>query len=132
MKKLLFLLIAFSISGVSFAQTKASDIAKFTAETVDLGKIEQSVPATATFTVKNIGKSPLIIESASPSCGCTVSDFTKEPIMPGKTGVITAKYDAAGLNAFEKHVNVKFAGVDEIKSITFKGEVLSKADFTKQ
>ena len=132
MKKLLVILFAVCLTTMSYAQPKAQDIAKFTSETVNLGKIEQNVSAVATFTVTNISKVPLIIESASPSCGCTVSDFTKEPIMPGKSGVITAKYDAASLNSFEKHVNVKFAGVDEIKSITFKGEVLSKADFAKQ
>jgi hypothetical protein len=132
MKNLFILLFAVCITTMSYAQNKAEDIAKFTTETVNLGKIQQNVAAVATFTVTNISKAPLIIESASPSCGCTVSDFTKEPIMPGKSGVITAKYDAAALNNFEKHVNVKFAGVNEIKSITFKGEVLSKADFAKQ
>ena len=106
------------------AQKKAADVVKFTTETIDLGKIKQGNPTTAVFSVSNIGSDPLIIEQASPTCGCTISDYTKEPIAPGKSGTIKATYNAANIGAFEKHLTVKFAGVDEIKSITLKGEVV--------
>lgn len=148
MKKLLFSLTALACSTVLFAQTgvktaqpataqpaqtgkKAADVVKFESETIDLGKIKQDVPATATFTVTNISKEPLIIEQANPTCGCTIGNYTKEPIAPGKTGIITATYNAKNLAAFEKHMTVKFAGVDEVKSITIKGEVLNPEEYTK-
>lgn len=148
MKKVLFSLTALVCSTVLFAQTeaktaqvattqpsgagkKASDVAKFESETINLGKIKQDVPATATFTVTNISKEPLIIEQANPTCGCTIGNYTKEPIAPGKTGIITATYNAKNLNAFEKHMTVKFAGVDEVKSITIKGEVLNPEEYAK-
>lgn len=136
MKKLLFSIAAFTFATASFAQEtqkapdaqkkKASDVAQFKTETIDLGKIKQGNPTTATFTVSNIGKDALIIEQANPTCGCTISDYTKEPIAAGKAGTIKATYNAANVGAFEKHLTVKFAGVDEIKSITIKGEVLPK------
>jgi len=103
---------------------KSNDVAKFTSETVELGKILQDHPTTATFEVTNISSEPLLIEQASPTCGCTISDYTKEPIAPGKTGFIKATYNAKNLNMFEKHLTVKFAGCDDIKSITIKGEVI--------
>ena len=131
MKKLFFSLSALLIAAGAFAQTKADDVAKFTSETIEMGKLKQNNPTTATFTVKNIGKSPLIIETASPTCGCTIGDYTKSPIAPGETGKITATYNAANLGNFEKHMTVKFAGVDEVKSITIKGEVLTADDFAK-
>lgn len=131
MKRLILSLTALVVTAAVFAQKKADEVAKFATETVDLGKIKQSVPATATFTVTNIGKEPLIIEQASPTCGCTIGDYTKEPIAPGKSGTITATYNAAAANHFEKHMTVKFAGVDEIKSITLTGDVLSAEDYTK-
>jgi hypothetical protein len=131
MKKLILSLAAFGLSTVLFAQKTAADVAKFTSETLDLGKLKQGVPATATFTVTNIGKEPLIIEQASPTCGCTIGDYTKSPIAPGKTGTITATYNAAAVNHFDKHLNVKFAGVDELKSITITGDVLSAEDYDK-
>ena|SRR5436190_12293359 len=131
MKKLLLSLIAFTVTTVLFAQKTAADVAKFTSETIDLGKIKQGNPTTATFVITNIGTEPLIIEQANPTCGCTIGDYTKSPIAPGKTGTITATYNAAALNHFDKHLTVKFAGVDETKSITITGDVLSTEEYDK-
>ncbi len=129
MKKLFLSVTAILFTVVLFAQKTAADVAKFASETIDLGKVKQSIPATATFTVTNVGKEPLVIEQANPTCGCTISNYTKEPILPGKTGVINATYNAASVSHFDKHLTVKFAGVDEIKSITISGDVLSPADY---
>lgn len=141
MKKLLFSLAVFACATTVFAQTTPpvtpppapkltqADVAKFNTEIIDFGKIKQSVPAKGTFIVTNIGKTPLIIEQANPTCGCTISDYTKEPIAPGKTGTINATYNAANLGHFEKHLTVKFAGVDEIRSIVLTGEVLQGVDY---
>jgi hypothetical protein len=131
MKKLLFSLTALVLTTGLFAQKKADEVAKFKIETIDMGKIKQDNPATAVFEVTNIGTEPLIIEQANPTCGCTIGDYTKEPIAPGKTGTIKATYNAKALNAFEKHLTVKFAGVNEVKSITIKGEVLNPEDYAK-
>jgi hypothetical protein len=143
MKKLLFSLAVFACATTVFAQTTPApaptvaappkltqaDVAKFDTQIIDFGKVKQSVPAKGTFVITNIGKTPLIIEQANPTCGCTISDYTKEPIAVGKTGVINATYNAANMGHFEKHLTVKFAGVDEIKSIVLTGEVLAPADY---
>ncbi|HXS56925.1 MAG TPA: DUF1573 domain-containing protein [Hanamia sp.] len=131
MKKLLLGFLALSSTSL-FAQTdasakKADQIAKFNVETVDFGKIKQNVPATATVVVTNIGTEPLIIEQASPSCGCTVSDYTKAPIAPGKTGKISATFNAAAVGPINKSITVKFAGADDVKFIKLTGEVLAAA-----
>jgi Protein of unknown function (DUF1573) len=132
MKKLVLSFAAFVLSAAIFAQTKTvADVAKFTSETIDLGKIKQGVPVTATFVVTNVSKEPLIIEQANPTCGCTIGDYTKSPIMPGKTGTITATFNAAAVGHVDKHMSVKFAGVDEVKSITFTGDVLDGDAYVK-
>jgi hypothetical protein len=130
MKKLLLALIVLS-STTLFAQKKADAIAKINVETYDLGKVKQNVPATATFVVTNIGTDDLLIDQANPTCGCTISDYTKTPIAPGKTGVIHAKYNAANLGHFDKTLTVKFAGADDIKFIKLTGDVLAPADYDK-
>jgi hypothetical protein len=130
MKKLILSLSVFTLSTTLFAQ-KPDDVAKFKSEVIDFGKVEVDAPPTATFLVTNVGKEPLIIEQANPTCGCTIGDYTKSPIAPGKDGWIKATYNAKNIGAFEKHMTVKFAGVNETKSITIKGEVLSKEDFAK-
>ena len=131
MKKILFTLAAFVVTTITVAQTKLGDVASFRSETIDLGKLKVGNPATAVFQVKNVGKEALIIEAANPTCGCTIGDYTKSPISSGKNGEVKATYNAANVGVFTKTMTVKFAGVDEVKSITIKGEVLSEADYAK-
>lgn len=131
MKKILLSIAVFALTTSVMAQKKIADAVKFTNETIDFGKIKQGVPQKGTFTVTNISNEPLIIEQANPTCGCTISDYTKEPIAPGKSGVINATYNAASMGHFEKHLTVKFAGIDEIKSITFTGDVLAADEYDK-
>jgi len=131
MKQLFFSILVLVFSTAVMAQKTADDIAKFKSETIDLGKLKIGSPSTVTFYVSNISNEPLIIENATPTCGCTISNFTKEPIAAGKSGVINATYNAATLGSFTKHLTVKFAGVEQIKSITIKGEVLSADDYAK-
>jgi hypothetical protein len=124
MKKLFTTLaLVAAISGAASAQTKLHDVAKFDKESVEMGTIKQGVPAPATFTVTNIGKSPLIIEKAQAGCGCTMADYTKSPILPGQTGMVKATYNAAAAGKFNKGVTVKFAGVEEVVSLAISGEV---------
>jgi Protein of unknown function (DUF1573) len=113
------------------SQKKIADVAKLNTETFEFGKVKQGVPPTATFVVTNIGTEPLLIETASPTCGCTISDYTKSPIAPGKTGTIKATYNAANLGVFHKTLTLKFAGVEEIKSINLAGEVLEATAYDK-
>jgi hypothetical protein len=131
MKKILLASLFFTMTASSFAQKKGADVAKFAAETINLGNIKQGVPTKGTFTLTNISNQPLIIEQANPTCGCTISDYTKAPIAAGKNGTINATYNAASPGHFDKHLTVKFAGIDEVKSITLTGDVLSAQDFDK-
>ena len=48
------------------------------------------------FRFKNTGSKPLIIESVQPSCGCTVANPPKEPVLPGNEGVINGTFDSNG------------------------------------
>jgi hypothetical protein len=131
MKKLFIALLAFTSVTTLFAQKKIADVAKFSTETYDFGKVKQNAPPTATFVVTNISSEPLIIEAANPTCGCTISDYTKAPIAPGKTGTIKATYNAANIGAIHKTLTVKFSGIDELKSINLAGEVLDSTAYNK-
>jgi hypothetical protein len=128
MKRFLFAALLLSSTSL-FAQKKADDIAKLNVTTYDFGKVKQNVPPTATIVVTNIGTEPLIIEQATPSCGCTVSDYTKAPIAPGKTGTISATYNAAAVGPIDKTLTVKFAGADDVKFVKLTGEVLTPTAF---
>jgi len=61
---------------------------------VDFGTINYGEKIQIKFRCKNTGNKDLIILSARPGCGCTVADYTKEPIKPGNEGLITASFDS--------------------------------------
>lgn len=109
-KTAILLFILLSIDLVVFAQqekapTNGAKI-QFETEVMDYGTIEQSSNGDRKFRFKNVGNEPLIISNAQSSCGCLSVKWPKEPIMPGKTGVITAHYDTQRLGKFEKTFTV--------------------------
>ncbi|MGC4102668.1 DUF1573 domain-containing protein [Ferruginibacter sp.] len=131
MKRLFLSLTALVLATASFAQKKADELAKFATEIIDQGKLKQNNPEEVKFVVTNIGKEPLIIEQANPTCGCTIGDYTKTPIAPGATGYVSAKFNAANVGHFTKTLTVKFAGADDIKNITITGDVLAAEEYDK-
>lgn len=60
----------------------------------DFGTIQQGDEPEFTFTFQNTGNEPMIISNAKGSCGCTVPQWPKEPIAPGKTGEINVKFNS--------------------------------------
>jgi hypothetical protein len=60
----------------------------------DFGKIIQGEKVTFAFKFKNTGKALLLISNVSTSCGCTISDFPKEPVLQGGSGTIDVSFDS--------------------------------------
>lgn len=58
----------------------------------NFGTIKQNTANETVFTFTNTGTEPLIIDEAKGSCGCTVPDYPKKPVMPGETGEIKVVY----------------------------------------
>ena len=104
---------------VGHAQAKAT----FDRKIYEHGVVLWKHPATATFTVKNDGDKPLVISNVTTSCGCTVADWTKEPIAPGATGVITSVFDAKALGRFNKSVGVYCNASNRPIYLAVRGEV---------
>lgn len=92
----------------------------------DFGKIKKGVPVTATFTFTNVGNEPIVINNAKASCGCTVPEFSKEPVAPGAKGKVTATFNAANPGFFDKEVTVlSNASAVDVK-LKIKGEVAAE------
>jgi hypothetical protein len=73
---------------------------------LDYGTVKPSADGNRVFKIKNTGDKPLIISSVKPACGCTTPDFSKDPIMPGKTGEIKVHYNTATVGSFQKLIEV--------------------------
>lgn len=142
MKKLV-LLALLAIGGVTVSQAQAVKTAKKTAtkttkvenkiegpsivfesETIDYGTINKNADGKREFVFVNNGNKPLIIASATGSCGCTVPSKPTEPIMPGQKGVIGVKYATDRVGAFTKTVTVTTNASETPKTLTIKGNVL--------
>lgn len=67
----------------------------------DFGNLLQGEVVTYSFHFTNTGNAPLIISNVKTSCGCTAGDFPREPIAPGKDGIIKATYDSKGHHGFQ-------------------------------
>ncbi|MFD1815977.1 Protein of unknown function [Pseudarcicella hirudinis] len=124
MKKFfLFFAVLFATSTLSNAQ----GVIKFKAESHDFGKIDEGTQATYTFEFTNTGTAPVVIANAQPSCGCTTPDWTKEPVLPGKTGKVTASYNSTGRpGVFNKTITVISNAETPQIALTIKGEVTPK------
>ncbi|MBX0331996.1 DUF1573 domain-containing protein [Pontibacter sp. HSC-14F20] len=78
------------------AQAKSGPAISFESTEHNFGEITQGDVVEHTFTFTNTGTQPLIIDRVDVTCGCTSPDWTKEAVMPGKTGFVKAKYNSAG------------------------------------
>lgn len=67
----------------------------------DFGKILQGEVVSYTFHFTNTGEAPLLITEVQKSCGCTASEYSREPIAPGKSGQIKITYDSKGHHGFQ-------------------------------
>jgi len=122
------ILLVVGFSGSAMAQDAAKSVASisWTSTTIDFGKIEQGKPVVAEFTFSNPSMVPLLISSVKPSCGCTVADYPKEPIQPGKSGKISVTYNAAASGFFQKSIIVTTNATEGNASLVIKGEVVPK------
>ena len=67
---------------------------EFEKKVVDFGNLKVGDVKVVTITYKNIGKKPLILDDVISSCDCTEVEWSKAPVMPGKTGTIKATFSA--------------------------------------
>lgn len=93
-------------------------------EVHDYGEIEKGGDPYCEFTITNNGTEPLIVSNAKGSCGCTVPEWSKEPIFPGKTSIIKVRYDTKRVGPINKSVTLTSNAVNEpTKVIRIKGNV---------
>jgi hypothetical protein len=115
--------------GAAVQQTTApmstADI-KMDKMTHDYGNVMQGGNGECEFKFTNSGKEPLVITNCMGSCGCTVPQCPKDPILPGKSGVIKVKYDTNRVGGIYKTVTVNSNAKSGVVTLTIKGNVEAK------
>ncbi|MDR0989499.1 MAG: DUF1573 domain-containing protein [Prevotellaceae bacterium] len=130
MKKLvLYLLILVTSIGYARAQQKGTAEIKFDQTSFNFGTFSENNPVVShVFTFKNEGDAPLVIHQAVASCGCTVPEFTEEPVMPGKTGTVKITYDGTGKypGKFKKSITLRTNAKTEMLRLYIEGNMTPK------
>lgn len=99
-------------------------VIKFEKEEHDFGTLLQGEVVTYLFHFTNTGDAPLIISEVGSSCGCTVGDYPREPIAPGKSGAIKVTYDSAGHHGFQSRILTVMSNTNPAKTtLRIKGQV---------
>ncbi len=98
---------------------------KFEEEVFDFGKITQGEVVSHDFIFKNIGNSNLIISNAAGSCGCTVPQWPKEPVAPGKSGKLNVVFSSEGKKGLqEKTITIATNCEPATRVIRIKADVI--------
>lgn len=119
MKKTIFAFLAVAGFGLASAQTISFDKTTF-----DYGNVKSGSDGHRFFTVKNTGDKPLIISEVKPSCGCTTPEWSKDPILPGKSAKIKVGYNTGLKGIFSKSIEVFSNDPANNRSVIFiKGNV---------
>lgn len=127
MKKIFFYLIAGSLiagacnssdanksagqdttTAATAASTKGTPVITFDEMTHNFGNITEGERVEYSFKFTNTGDGDLLITDATSSCGCTVPDWPKEPIKPGKTSYMKVVFNSAGKEGYtEKEITIR-------------------------
>ena len=113
MKKTIRILISLTAlilmaAGSAAAQSTFGNVVSVDKVNHDFGDIfTDQGPVNCTYTFTNISNKPILLLQAVSSCGCTTTEWTREPIQPGKTGTVKAEFDNNdGPYPFDKTVTV--------------------------
>ncbi|MCX6292455.1 MAG: DUF1573 domain-containing protein [Bacteroidetes bacterium] len=118
-----------SASGSNDASKDNVPVFEFAEESHDFGTITQGEKISYAFRFKNKGKIDLVIRAANGSCGCTVPEWPKEPIAPGKEGVVNVTFNSEGKEGKQdKTITLIANTIPNTKVLTIMGEVIKPAN----
>jgi hypothetical protein len=125
--RLLISLIFLVVFHYAIAQEQ-TPVFNFQTTTHDFGAVEEeNGPISFVFNFTNTGNAPLVIQNVQPSCGCTTPDWTREPILPGKTGFIKAEYNPQNRpGAFNKSLTITANTNPAVSRLFIQGTVNPK------
>ena len=119
---LIFMLLLIVVFWLFFIRPQS----KKAKEEHDFGSLLQGEVVSYSFHFTNTGNAPLIISQVTSSCGCTVANYSRDPIAPGKKGVIQATYNSAGHHGFQNRFLTVMSNTMPAKHILrIKGKVLT-------
>ena len=91
---------------------------------VDIGNVKQGEEMDIAYYYTNNGDKPLMLFGVSPSCGCTIADFSRKPLAVGLSDSIVAKFDSKGKEgSYQKTIKVNCNSEQKNHNLFFKVNV---------
>ena len=135
MKKLVVLFFGLLLFSTAFAQEAADVTVKdgpkivFSETTHDFGDIEQGEKVNYTFAFTNEGTQPLILSNVLTTCGCTATDWPRDPVAPSEGGTIAVTFNSAGkMGKQNKVITVVSNAVNSQERVSIVTNVLPKGE----
>ena len=125
MKKILLMTVML-LGCITMTMAQKPAEIKFDKLTHNFGTFSEKSPVVeCTFTFTNVGETPLVVNQAVASCGCTVPEYTKTPIQPGAKGEIRVTYNGTGKipGHFKKSITVRTNGAVEMTRLYIEGNM---------
>jgi hypothetical protein len=111
----------------TYSDTLSYPVIEFESTSYDFGRVYEGETVGWFFTYKNNGTTNLILHEVKASCGCTVPEYSKEPIAPGKQGKIKVLFDTSGRNGHqEKTIKVESNGKPAAIDLYISAEIVKK------
>ena len=108
-------------------QFKDSTTVQVTDSLYNFGSVKDGENVAHNFTFKNTGTHPLIIETARPSCGCTIAEKPEKPVLAGESGIIRVVFNSSGrVGNAQKQITVISNAYPSFPLLELKGTVINK------
>lgn len=128
MKNMKLILLLLTLVGFVKLNAQSTPVFKFEKTTIDYGTIKQGSDGYRTFVFTNAGNAPIIVSQVTSSCGCTIPEKPKEPIMPGEKGSLKVHYDTNRVGPFQKNIRITSNAKPTVVEVHIKGLVVKKTD----
>lgn len=128
MKRILILFIPLLCVALQATSQNANDLV-FETKSYDFGSFpEDGDNPICHFRFTNQGKERIAIAHVQTTCGCATANYTRQPILPGKSGAISITYNPKGRpGKFSRTILVSLAGVKENVKLNISGMVIPGA-----
>ena len=102
-------------------------VIKFKEASYNFKSAKEGEEVTHDFEFTNEGKTDLLISNAVASCGCTVPEWPKDPILPGQGGKIKATFNTTGKSGQQhKAITITANTKPEKTELFIEGEVIKE------
>jgi hypothetical protein len=125
-KSILFFILAAPFFHFHAEGQESKPVISFTQKVFDFGTFPESSGSVAhDFLFTNTGKVPLILNDVKASCGCTTPEWTKEPVLPGKSGKIRVTFNPKNRpGSFSKTIQVNSNADLPVVTLAVEGVVI--------